>query len=266
MNPMPADSMTQDLVQLLQLENAQLKRELLKARAELEEFTASVSHDLRASLRHVNAYVQIIQEDLGDAAPTSIMGHLGTVSQAARQMGRQIDGLTALSRLTQVELQLTAVDVAPLLQAICAEMVTALKGRAVDWQIAPDCPPLQCDGALLRQVFLHLLSNASKFTASRALAQIKVSWQLDVTGLCTLTVADNGVGFNPQYASKLFYVFQRLHGAREFEGLGMGLALTRKIIERHGGTVSAVGVLDGGCSVSVTLPLAVAPAPQTCSV
>lgn len=266
MNPALADPLALDLVASLQLENAQLKNELLQARAELEEFTASVSHDLRASLRHVNAYVQIIQEDLGDAAPPSIMGHLGTVSQAARQMGRQIDGLKDLSRLTQLELHLTAVEVAPLLHAICAEMAPALKDRVVDWQIAPDCPPLWCDAALLRQVFLHLLSNACKFTASRVLAEIKVSWQLNATGRCTLTVADNGVGFNPQYTAKLFHVFQRLHGAREFEGLGMGLALTRKIIERHGGTVSALGALDVGCSVSFTLPLATAPAPQTCSV
>ena len=262
----PADPLPLDLGPSHQLDHAQLKNELRQARAELEEFTASVSHDLRASLRHVNAYVQIIQEDLGDAAPPSILGHLGTVSQAAKQMGRQIDGLTALSRLNQIEMQLAAVDVAPLLRDVCAELAPTLKGRAVDWHIAPDCPLVWCDAALLRQVFLHLLSNACKFTASRVLAEINVNWQLDATGRCALTVADNGVGFNPHYTAKLFHVFQRLHGAREFEGLGMGLALTRKIIERHGGTARAVGVLDGGCSVSFTLPLATAPGPQTCSV
>ena len=257
MNEQPEDRLLpQDALESLRLENVHLKCELLKARAELDEFTASVSHDLRASLRHVNAYVQIIQEDLGDAAPAGIRGHLGTVGQAAKQMGRQIDGLLALSRLSQVGLQLTPVDVVAMVRDVCAEMASALADRVVDWQVAADLPVLMCDAALLRQVFSHLLSNACKFTASRALAVIQVNWQLDASGLCALTVTDNGVGFNPQYAAKLFHVFQRLHGAREFEGLGMGLALTRKIIERHGGTVSASGVLDAGCRISVTLPLA----------
>ena len=103
---------------------------------------------------------------------------------------------------------------------------------------------------------MHLLSNALKFTSTRAQAEIKVAWHSDASGLCTVTVSDNGVGFNPQYAAKLFHVFQRLHGAREFAGLGMGLALTRKIVERHGGVVAASGELDAGCSVSFTLPLA----------
>ena len=250
--PLPAP----DVLASLTLENAQLQRELLQARAELEEFTASVSHDLRASLRHVNAYVQIIQEDLGDAAPAALIGHLGTVSQAARQMGRQIDGLTALSRLNQVDLQLNPVALAPLVRDVCAELAPALNGRAIDWQVAEDCPALLCDAALLRQVFTHLLSNAIKFTASRALAEVNVTWQREADGQCALTVTDNGVGFNPQYTAKLFHVFQRLHGAREFEGLGMGLALTRKIIERHGGTVRASGAVDAGCRITFTLPLA----------
>ncbi len=102
----------------------------------------------------------------------------------------------------------------------------------------------------------HLLSNAVKFTAARAVAEVSVAWHLTESGQCALTVADNGAGFNPQYTDKLFHAFQRLHGAREFEGLGMGLALTRKIVERHGGTVWAKGVPNAGCSVSFTLPLA----------
>jgi light-regulated signal transduction histidine kinase (bacteriophytochrome) len=240
----------------LQQDNARLQRELLQAKAELAEFTASVSHDLRASLRHVNAYVQIIQEDLGDGAPAALLGYLGTVSQAARQMGRQIDGLTALSRLNQVALQLGPVDLAPVVQAVCTDLAPELTGRVVDWQVAADCPALRCDATLLRQVLAHLLSNACKFTASRAVAEVNVTWQLEADGLCALTVSDNGVGFNPQYTAKLFHVFQRLHGAREFEGLGMGLALTRKIIERHGGTVRASGAVNAGCNVTFTLPVA----------
>jgi light-regulated signal transduction histidine kinase (bacteriophytochrome) len=239
----------------LQLENERLERELGQARAELEDFTYSVSHDLRASLRHVNAYVQIIREDLGEQTPAGIASHLDTVSQAARQMGRQIDGLLALSRLTQMELQLSTVDVGPLVRDVCTALAAALSGRAVDWQVAPDFPALRCDATLLRQVLTHLLSNAVKFTGTRAEAEIKVTWQATDNGWCALTVTDNGVGFNPQYKEKLFHAFQRLHGAREFEGLGMGLALTRKIVERHGGAVWANGAPDAGCSISFTLPL-----------
>ena len=257
MSEQPADPVPQpDALDGLQRDNARLKRELLQARAELEAFTASVSHDLRASLRHVTAYVQIIQEDLGDVAPAALMGHLGTVSQAARQMGRQIDGLTALSRLNQVDLQWSPVALAPLVRDVCAELTPSLNGRAIDWQVAEDCPALMGDAALLRQVFTHLLSNAIKFSASRTLAVVQVTWQRETDGRCALTVTDNGVGFNPHYTARLFQVFQRLHGAREFEGLGMGLAPTRKIIERHGGTVRASGALDGGCSITFTLPLA----------
>lgn len=240
----------------LQLENGRLQRELSQARAELEDFTYSVSHDLRASLRHINAYVQIIQEDLGDQVNATMTSHLDTVSQAARQMGRQIDGLMELSRLTRADLQLTTADAGQLVRDVVAALAPATEGRTVDWQIAPDFPALRCDAVLVRQALMHLLSNAVKFTASRPVAEIKVQWQMQDKHWCAFTVSDNGVGFNPQYGKKLFHVFQRLHGAREFEGLGMGLALTRKIVERHGGEVAADGAPDKGCSVSFTLPLA----------
>lgn len=245
-----------DTPERLQRDNERLQRELNQARAELADFTYSVSHDLRASLRHVNAYVQIIKEDLAEQNHQSLVPHLDTVSQAAKQMGRQIDGLMALSRLTQGELQLSAVDVGPLVKDVCIALAPSAGERALDWQVAADFPSLHCDATLLREVLTHLLSNALKFTAKRAVTEIKITWQATDNGQCALTVADNGVGFNPQYTVKLFHAFQRLHGAREFEGMGMGLALTRKIVERHGGTVSAVGALDAGCSVSVTLPLA----------
>lgn len=240
----------------LQRENERLQRELLQARAELEDFTYSVSHDLRASLRHVNAYVQIIQEDFGEQADKTLLGHLNTVSQAAKSMARQIDGLAELSRLTRSDLQLTSVDVGQIAREAVAALTLALPTRTIDWQVAPDFPALRCDAELTRQALAHLLSNACKFTATRPVAQIKVQWQAQENGWCALTVTDNGVGFNPQHAKKLFHAFQRLHSPREFEGLGMGLALTRKIVERHGGAVWADAAPDAGCSVSFTLPLA----------
>jgi len=245
---MPQESQASDI--------KRLQCELLQARAELDDFTYSVSHDLRASLRHVSAYAQIIQEDLGERLTPDIAAHLATVQQAAKQMTHQIEGLTELSRLTRMDLQLTRLDVGQLLRDVVTAMAPALQGRVVHWQVAQDIPALQGDAVLIRQVLMHLLPNAVKFTAHRAVAEIQITWQTHASGLCALTITDNGAGFNPQYKDKLFHAFGRLHGAREFEGLGMGLALTRKIVERHGGVVWANAAPDAGCSVNFTLPLA----------
>lgn len=241
------------------LQCERLQHELTLARRALDDFTHAVSHDLRASLRHVNAYVQIIKEDLGEPTPAALAAHLDRINQAARQMGLQIDALMALAQLSRVELQLATLDGAELVRDVCTALAGTLEGRALEWQVAPDFPALQADAALVRQVLTHLVSNALKFSGPRALARIEFSWQVHAPGWCALTVADNGVGFNPQYQDKLFQAFQRLHSARDFDGLGMGLALTRKIVERHGGAVWAQGVPDGGCRVSFTLPLADVP-------
>lgn len=257
MNPEPEALLHRDpdLKQAL-LVNEQLQRELLQARAELEEFTQSVSHDLRASLRHVTSYVQIVAEELGDGLKPDVAAHLQTVTQAARHMGRQIDGLTELSRLTGVLMQWTEVDLGALVRDVRRVLAPEPPGRMVEWQMAPDVPALRGDVLMLRQVLTHLFSNALKFSAAQAAAQIKLEWRVTDDGWCAVTVTDNGVGFNPDYAGKLFHAFQRLHSPREFEGMGMGLALTRKIIERHGGTVWATATPKAGCSVSFTLPMA----------
>lgn len=234
----------------------QLQRDLLQARAELADFTHTVSHDLRASLRHVNAYVQIIREDLDGQGSDALLSHLDQVSQSARHMGLQIDGLAEMARLTRVDLQSKPLGLGPMLRDVCAELAPTFEGRHVQWQFAPDVPSLMGDPGLIRRVLLEILSNAVKFTRRQSLPHISVAWAVDDDGQCFISVTDNGVGFNPAYTPKLFHVFQRLHGAREFEGLGMGLALTRKIIERHGGTVSAQGALNAGCCVSFSLALA----------
>lgn len=234
----------------------QLQRDLLQARAELADFTHTVSHDLRASLRHVTAYVQIIREDLDGQGSDALLSHLDQVSQSARHMGLQIDGLAEMARLTRVDLQSKPLDLGPMLRDVCAELAPTFEGRHVQWQFAPDVPSLKGDAGLIRRVLLEILSNAVKFTRLQSLAHISVAWAEADDGQCFISVTDNGVGFNPAYTPKLFHVFQRLHGAREFEGLGMGLALTRKIIERHGGTVSAQGGLNAGCCVSFSLALA----------
>ncbi|WP_210544350.1 ATP-binding protein [Rhodoferax sp. PAMC 29310] len=235
-----------------------LQRELTQARAELEEFTYSVSHDLRASLRHVTAYVQIIQEDLAGQVNAEIMGHLGTVSTAAQTMSRQIDALGALSRLGRVEMQLAPINLNDLVTEVMDDMAPAPQAGPLAWHVAADVPMLLGDATLIHQVLTELLSNAIKFSKQGSQATVGLSWTLSDHGRCVVTVSDNGVGFNPQYKSKLFHAFQRLHSSRDFEGMGMGMGLAkcRKIIERHGGEVWAEGKVDGGCLVSFTLPLA----------
>lgn len=240
----------------LSADTERLQRELEQARAELEEFTFSVSHDLRASLRHVTAYVQIIQEDLADQVDAEIVGHLHTVSQAAQTMSRQIEALGRLSRLGRVELQWSAIPLNDLVNNVIEDMVPTPDGGPLAWQVAPDVPLLWGDSALIEQVLTELLSNALKFSKKDAQTTVGLGWALNDHGQCVVTVSDNGVGFNPQYKSKLFHAFQRLHSARDFEGLGMGLALCRKIIHRHGGEIWADSEIDGGCRVSFTLPLA----------
>lgn len=233
-----------------------LQSELAQARAELEEFTYSVSHDLRASLRHVNAYAELIGEELGLQAAAEVVAHLQTVRQAAQKMTQQIDGLTELSRIGHRPLQWVPVDLTALVERILPTLNLAPVGRKVQWQLAHDAPLLHADRALLEQLLQHLLDNALKFTRDCAVTRISLTSQIVDHSLCELCLSDNGVGFNPRYAHQLGRVFARLHSDTKFEGLGMGLALCRKIIERHGGTLSLSSGNEGGCSVHFTLPRA----------
>lgn len=237
---------------------AALQAELAAARADVQEFTYSVSHDLRADLRHILAYAQIVQEDAGPQLDTQTQSHLVTITDAARHMGALMDGLMEYSRMGTVPLQATAVQVRPLVQEICQSLQAQHPQRTVEWRIAEDFPDVLADAALLRQALQHVLANAVKFTQSRAQALVEVAWDAGPGPHCTLWVRDNGVGFNAAQKSKLFHVFQRLHRPREFEGVGMGLALTRKILERHASAVWADGEVDAGCSIHFTLPLATA--------
>ena len=304
--PATRDEMTQPSTGLhaALLENEQLKRQLAAVTDELESFTYSVSHDLRASLRHISAFVEIVNEDWrsagagdGDASLHSGIGdHLATITNAARHMTLMIDALMELSRLGRVELNLSRVDLRPLIDEVfealqpetqadtdTMQAVTSplpiplsspLQASSIQWRIADDFPALHADPMLVRQLLQHLISNAIKFTrssAGRPPAQVEIGWRWlpdDARGgmprrapLCELFVKDNGVGFNPKFGSKLFGVFQRLHSASEFEGIGMGLALSRKIVERNGGGITAsspvawAGLRDsGGCEVRFTLP------------
>lgn len=234
---------------------AALEAQLVALRAEIQEFTYTVSHDLRAPLRHIVAYAQLVQEDAAEYLNAEVQGFLTTISDSAHHMGLLLDGLTTLSRLGVVPITLASVPLQPLVQEVCAELQAQAGQRSLQWHIAADLPPVRADAALLRQALLHVLGNAVKFTATRVQAQVDVAWQNDVaTGLVALEIADNGVGYNPALQGKLFKVFSRLHSNKAFEGLGLGLALTHKIMQRLGGSVQASGVPDGGCRVVLRLP------------
>ncbi len=237
-------------------ELARLRAELQAARDALGDFAYVVSHDLRANLRHITAYAALVREELGSAPVDEVNGYLETVTNAAKLMGRQIDGLMSWSQLDRVEMASLTLDVRALIDEARQSLAAEADGRQVDWQVAADFPPLRGDATLVRQLFGHLLSNALKFTRPRVQATVAVGWQPAEDGWCVLSVRDNGVGFNPAQRGKLFHVFQRLHGAAEFEGLGLGLALARKIVERHGGRIEAEGAPDAGCCIRFTLPLA----------
>ena len=244
---------------------AALQAELQAMRAEMQDFTYTVSHDLRASLRHILAYAQLVQEDAGDQLDADVRAHLDTITGAARNMGVLMDGLMELSRLATVSMHCVPLELGSLVHEVAAAMRASQAERDIELRIAQDFPAVQADGDLLRQALQHVLGNALKFTKPRAQAVVELGWEPSppsaeqtAGGNITLFVRDNGVGFNPAMQSKLFRVFQRLHSPRQFEGVGIGLALTRKIIERHGGAVAAEGAVDGGCCVRLQLPQALA--------
>lgn len=233
---------------------ASLERELAQARATLEDFTYSVSHDLRAPLRHVISYLKILSEDIDTAPPEEIAGYLKTASDSAALMGRQIDGLLQLSRLGRADLQASDLDLSRLVSDIRAELEPQCAGRRIHWRIDPALPALHVDVALVGQALRQLLANALKFSAARDPAEIEIRARPGDDGMVAITVADNGVGFDPRYADRLFKVFQRLHGSQAFEGLGIGLTIVRMVAERHGGQASAQGAPGQGCQVTITLP------------
>ena len=249
-NALPNDSSTS-------FDVAQLTRELAQVRTEFQDFVHTVSHDLRAPLRHINAFAKIIEEDLIDPPP-DILGHLATIRQSAQLLTKQLDGLTLLSRLGEYPLQLQAVDVSGLVQALSLELMQPCPGRPVQWQLAQDVPVVRADAELLRQLFTHLLDNALKFSRCRTPALVTLTWASapNAPGQCQISLADNGVGFAAEAAGKLGKVFARLHTVRDFEGLGLGLVASRKIVERLGGSLAITAQLNVGCQVVVTLPRA----------
>ena len=234
---------------------AQLEAELAAARREMHDFTYTVSHDLRAPLRHIVSYSQLVQEDAGPQLTTEVQGFLGTISDSANNLGAMLDALLDLSRVGTMALHCTIVPLQPLVQET-VDALTAKQGQPmVTWRIDAGLPSVVADVHLLGQALQQVLANALQFTANRDGAAVEISASRDIShGTVTLTIRDNGIGFAPEYANQLFQPFKRLHTARQGAGVGMGLALTRKLVERLEGTARIAGVMDGGCTVMLTLP------------
>jgi signal transduction histidine kinase len=232
----------------------QRRGELLEAaNKELEAFSYSVSHDLRAPLRHIDGYAALLHKSVEPSLNDKAARYLQTISDSAKQMGQLIDDLLVFSRMGRQEMLRTVVNLDQLIKSILSDLRLDLQGREISWTIAA-LPEVQGDPAMLRQVFMNLIVNAVKFTRTKPMATIEIGVEHPSSTEIVLFVRDNGVGFDMQYAPKLFGVFQRLHRADEFEGTGIGLANVRRIVHRHGGRTWAVGVPDKGATFYVLLP------------
>jgi signal transduction histidine kinase len=224
---------------------------LRESNAELDAFSYSVSHDLRAPLRAIDGFSQILMREHSDQLPSEGQRYVGIVRRNALEMGALIDGLLTFSRLGQQQIQKRHVDVESLCREVADELRTTPDGEAAVIAVG-SLPSAEADPALLRQVFVNLLSNALKYSRGPEPAQVEVG-ALQQQGETVYFVRDNGTGFDMRYVDKLFKVFQRLHRAEEYEGTGIGLALVARIVKRHGGRVWAEGVPDQGATFFFTL-------------
>jgi signal transduction histidine kinase len=242
--------------EILKLNNELAERasELETSNNELESFAYSVSHDLRAPLRHVVGYSELLQKQASSLLDEKSRRFLQTILESAKRMGNLIDDLLAFSRIGRAETKKTLVSLDQLVKEVVAEIGQDAGGRDIVWKIHP-LPVCYGDRSMLRLVIANLLSNAVKFTRVRAQAEIEIGCA-DGEDEVEVFVRDNGAGFDMQYVDKLFGVFQRLHLPEEFEGTGIGLATVRRIIHRHGGEVRAEGGVDQGATFYFSVPKA----------
>lgn len=237
----------------LELRVSERTAELAAINKELESFAHSVSHDLRAPLRHIDGYIDILQTHAEGTLDAISLGYIDKIASTASRMGTLIDALLTFSRMGRTALHRNWVDLGALMQECLKELAPDCQDRDIQWTIG-ELPHVYADGTMLRQVLLNLLGNAIKFTRHRDKAEIEVGFLRGDNTENALFVRDNGAGFDEHYADKLFGVFQRLHRADEFEGTGIGLANVQRIISRHGGRVWAQGETGVGATFYFTLP------------
>jgi light-regulated signal transduction histidine kinase (bacteriophytochrome) len=237
---------------LLNEELAKRTGELEAINKELEAFAYSISHDLRAPLRHVAGFTELLQKNSASVLNEKSQRYVTMILESANRMGNLIDDLLAFSRIGRAETHKVAVSLDQLVQEARSEVQQDSNGRNIVWKIGA-LPAWYGDRSMLRLVFVNLLSNAVKFTRTRSEAEIEIGCSEQKQDHVVVFVRDNGVGFDMKYVNKLFGVFQRLHPPEVFEGTGIGLATVQRIVHRHGGRVWAEGVVDKGATLYFSL-------------
>ena len=243
-----------DLNRELEKRVAERTQQLVAANKDLDVFSHMVSHDLRAPLRHIASFVSLLQEQMGDSPDALARQYQNAIAKASRRMSLMIEGLLEYARLGRVSIEAQPVPLAPLLEGVIAHLKQDNPQRRIEWVIDADLPIVRGDAMLLAKAWGNLLGNAVKYSRPRDLARIEVGWKVNPVGGRTFYVADNGVGFDLEKAHNLFVMFQRQHHSMDFEGIGTGLALSQRIIERHGGRIWAETTPGEGCTFFFTLP------------
>jgi len=240
-------------IQELNQELTKRSTDLLAINKELEAFAYSISHDLRAPLRHMVGFTELLQKNSSSLLDEKGRRYMMMILESAKRMGTLIDDLLAFSRIGRAETRETMVSLDQLIKEVQNEVSSDTEGRNVTWKIGP-LPDLYGDRSMLKMVLVNLISNAVKFTRTRQQPQIEIGCTAKREDGVVVFVRDNGVGFDMKYVNKLFGVFQRLHRTEEFEGTGIGLATVQRIIHRHGGQVWAEGEVGSGATFYLSLP------------
>jgi PAS domain S-box-containing protein len=220
---------------------------------ELEAFAYSISHDLRAPLRHMAGFTELLQKSSASVLNDKSKRYVTMIMESAKRMGNLIDDLLAFSRIGRAETHMTSVNLGQLVQEALDEVRQDTTERNIVWKVGP-LPTWYADRSMLRLVIVNLMSNAAKFTRGRSPAEIEIGCEDQKQDQVTVFIRDNGVGFDMKYVNKLFGVFQRLHTTEAFEGTGIGLATVQRIVHRHGGKVWAEGIVDQGATFYISLP------------